>query len=50
MNAQGKPNVIESAEWAKARNTQWSDRLRPHFQPHLKRDLFELILPWPPPA
>ena len=30
------PEVQESAEWKKARESQWTDRLKPHFRDHLR--------------
>jgi hypothetical protein len=30
------PRVQESAEWKKARESDWTDRLKPHFRDHLR--------------
>jgi hypothetical protein len=30
------PAVVESAEWTQARQTDWTNRLRPHFRDHLR--------------
>ncbi len=30
------PEVQESAEWKKARESEWTDRLKPHFRDHLR--------------
>ena len=30
------PEVQESAEWKKARESDWTDRLKPHFRDHLR--------------
>ena len=30
------PEVVESAEWKKARESEWTDRLKPHFRDHLR--------------
>ncbi len=30
------PAVLESAEWAKARKSDWTSRLQPHFRDHLR--------------
>jgi hypothetical protein len=30
------PNVVESAEWKQARQSEWTSRLQPHFQDHLR--------------
>ena len=31
-----RPQVQESAEWKKARESDWTDRLKPHFRDHLR--------------
>ncbi len=38
------PGVPSSAAWAKARDTAWTERIRPHIQ-HLERRFYQLILP-----
>src|ERR671919_92200 len=30
------PDVVESAEWKQARQSEWTSRLQPHFQDHLR--------------
>jgi len=30
------PNVVDSAEWKQARQSEWTSRLQPHFQDHLR--------------
>jgi hypothetical protein len=30
------PEVVESAEWKKARESEWTSRLQPHFRDHLR--------------
>ena len=30
------PAVVESAEWKQARESDWTDRLKPHFREHLR--------------
>ena len=30
------PHVQDSAEWKKARESEWTDRLKPHFRDHLR--------------
>ena len=30
------PAVVESAEWKQARESDWTDRLKPHFRDHLR--------------
>jgi hypothetical protein len=30
------PDVVESAEWKQARQSDWTSRLQPHFQDHLR--------------
>ena len=30
------PDVVESAEWKKARQSDWTSRLQPHFRDHLR--------------
>ncbi len=30
------PNVVESAEWKQARQSEWTSRLQPHFRDHLR--------------
>ena len=30
------PDVVESAEWKQARQSEWTSRLTPHFQDHLR--------------
>ena len=30
------PQVVESAEWKQARQSEWTSRLQPHFQDHLR--------------
>ncbi len=30
------PNVVESAEWKHARQSEWTSRLQPHFRDHLR--------------
>jgi hypothetical protein len=31
-----RPEVQDSAEWKKARESEWTDRLKPHFRDHLR--------------
>ena len=31
-----KPDVVESAEWKQARQSDWTSRLQPHFRDHLR--------------
>lgn len=38
------PDVIKSAAWAKARDTAWTEKIRPHLQ-NLDRRVYQLILP-----
>ncbi len=38
------PDVIKSAAWAKARDTAWTEKIRPHMQ-NLERRAYQLILP-----
>ena len=38
------PDVIKSAAWAKARDTAWTEKIRPHMQ-NLDRRAYHLILP-----
>ena len=38
------PDVIHGAAWAKARDTAWTEKIRPHMQ-HLERRVYQLILP-----
>jgi hypothetical protein len=37
-------DVIKSAAWAKARDTAWTEKIRPHMQ-NLERRVYQLILP-----
>jgi len=30
------PDVVESAEWKSARQSDWTSRLQPHFRDHLR--------------
>jgi hypothetical protein len=30
------PDVVESAEWTEARQSDWTSRLQPHFRDHLR--------------
>jgi hypothetical protein len=38
------PDVIQSAAWAKARDTTWTEKIRPHMH-NLERRVYQLILP-----
>jgi hypothetical protein len=38
------PEVIKSAAWAKARDTVWTEGIRPHMQ-NFKHRVYQLILP-----
>jgi len=38
------PGVPNSAAWAKARDTAWTEKIRPHLQ-NLERRIYQLILP-----
>jgi antibiotic biosynthesis monooxygenase (ABM) superfamily enzyme len=38
------PDVIKSAAWAKARDTAWTEKIRPHLH-NLERRVYQLILP-----
>lgn len=38
------PDVITSAAWAKARDTAWTEKIRPHMQ-RRERRVYQLILP-----
>jgi hypothetical protein len=38
------PDVITSAAWAKARETAWTEKIRPHMH-DLDRRVYQLILP-----
>jgi hypothetical protein len=38
------PDVPRSAAWAKARDTAWTEKIRPHMQ-NLERRVYQLILP-----
>jgi hypothetical protein len=38
------PDVVKSAAWAKARDTVWTEKIRPHMQ-NLERRVYQLILP-----
>jgi hypothetical protein len=31
-----RPDVVESADWKRARASDWTTRLTPHFQDHLR--------------
>ena len=31
-----RPDVVESAEWKTARESDWTTRLKPHFRDHLR--------------
>src|SRR5438445_709936 len=36
IGAQDRNDVVESAEWKKARQSDWTSRLQPHFRDHLR--------------
>jgi hypothetical protein len=40
----GHSEVIKSAAWAKARDTAWTETIRPHRQ-NLEHRVYQLILP-----
>jgi hypothetical protein len=40
------PEVQESAEWKKARESDWTDRLKPHFRDHLRLVCRRYVRTW----
>jgi hypothetical protein len=38
------PEAIKGTAWAKARDTDWTEKIRPYLQ-NLNRRLYQLILP-----